>query len=96
MIHTGTGIPFANPSLLIPVAKEFPDVNIVLAHCGMMVMAGEMPLVLKDHPNVYADITWTSGFLVRKWSEEFGADSVYVRLRSCGRCGCGTGQIANE
>lgn len=74
MIHTGAGIPFANPTNLIPIANDYPDVKIVLAHCGMMIMAGEMPIVLKNRPNVYADITWTGGFMVRRWSETFGAD----------------------
>src|SRR5258706_11489233 len=37
MIHTGTGIPWALPSLAIPLARRYPDVKFVLAHAGMMV-----------------------------------------------------------
>ncbi|MFC5471525.1 amidohydrolase family protein [Cohnella suwonensis] len=73
MVHTGAGIPFANPSHLIPVAQQFPDVKIVIAHCGMMVLAGETYIAMKDHPNLYADITWTGGFLIRHWVHELGA-----------------------
>ncbi|WP_127585015.1 amidohydrolase family protein [Paenibacillus koleovorans] len=73
MVHTGAGIPFANPSNLIPVAQRFPDVKIILAHCGMMIMAGETYITMKDYDNVYADITWTGGFLLRHWIHELGA-----------------------
>lgn len=73
MVHTGAGIPFANPTNLIPVAQRFPDVKIVLAHCGMMIMAGETHIAMKDYPNLYADITWTGGFLLRQWVRELGA-----------------------
>lgn len=74
MIHTGAGIPFANPSLVLPAAEQFPDVKIVMAHCGMMVSAAETGIVMERCPNVYADITWTGGFLIRRWSEQFGAE----------------------
>lgn len=73
MVHTGPGIPFANPSNLITVAQEFPQVKIIMAHCGMMVMSGEAALAMKSCSNIYADITWTGGFLIRHWVEDFGA-----------------------
>ncbi|QGQ94995.1 amidohydrolase [Paenibacillus psychroresistens] len=74
MIHTGAGIPFANPANLIPIAEEFPDLKIVMAHCGMMIMAGEAYLAMKRCPNIYADITWTAGFNIKRWSDELGAN----------------------
>ncbi|MBB3125482.1 hypothetical protein FHS19_000136 [Paenibacillus rhizosphaerae] len=73
MVHTGAGIPFANPTNLIAPALAFPDVNIVMAHCGMMIMAGETAIAMKAAPNLYADITWTAGFNLRHWAHEFGA-----------------------
>lgn len=97
MVHTGAGIPFANPSNLIPIAEAYPDVKIVMAHCGMMVMAAEVPIVMKRCPNIYADTTWSAGFAIRRWAEEFGperfmlgsdhADTLgteLAKLRSCG------------
>ena len=74
MVHTGAGIPFANPSNLIEAAERFPEVKIVMAHCGMMIMAGEAFLALKKCPNLFADITWTGGFLIRHWVEALGAN----------------------
>lgn len=74
MVHTGASIPFANPTNLIQPALDYPDVKIVAAHCGMMVMAGETAIAMKACSNLYADITWTAGFLIRRWSREFGAN----------------------
>ena len=34
IIHTGTGAPFALPSLYVVIARRFPELKIVLAHCG--------------------------------------------------------------
>ncbi len=97
MVHTGSGIPFANPSNLIPAAEQYPDVKIIIAHCGMMIMAGETGMAMKRCPNLYADITWTGGFLLRHWAEELGAHrfmfgtdhadnagTELAKLRTCG------------
>lgn len=74
MIHTGAGIPFANPSLVIPAAIKYPDVKFVLAHSGMMVSSAEIPIILELCPNVYADITWSGGYMFLQWIAEFGAN----------------------
>lgn len=103
MIHTGAGIPFANPSNLIPVAEEFSDVNMVIAHCGMMVMAGETALAMGRCENIYADITWTGGFMLRHWAEELGAhrfmfgtdhaDNTGTELAKLATCGLKEDQV---
>lgn len=87
MIHTGAGIPFANPSHIIPAAQQFPNVKIVIAHCGMMVLAGETYLMMKNYDNVYADITWTAGFLIRHWSQELGAHRFMFATDHADNCG---------
>lgn len=97
MVHTGAGIPFANPSNLIEPAIENPEIPIIMAHCGMMIMAGETAIAMKAAPNLYADITWTAGFQLKRWSEQFGAHRFLFgtdhadntgaelgKLRSCG------------
>ena len=73
MVHTGTGIPFACPAVAIPIAEQFPDVPIVLAHSGMMVLANETAIVLKHCPNVHTDLTWTMGVQIKQWVADFGA-----------------------
>jgi len=32
--HTGSGIPYALPSAFMPAARKYPQLTIVLAHCG--------------------------------------------------------------
>jgi len=32
--HTGSGIPYALPAAFMPAARQFPSLQIVLAHCG--------------------------------------------------------------
>lgn len=73
MVHTGPGIPFANPSNLIPLAEEYGNVKIIMAHCGLGISSGEVTIVMKRCSNVFADISWTAGFQIRHWVSEFGA-----------------------
>lgn len=32
--HTGSGVPYALPSTFMPAARKYPELKIVLAHCG--------------------------------------------------------------
>ena len=34
MVHTGNGVPFADPINLAYIAKDFNDVPIIIAHAG--------------------------------------------------------------
>ncbi len=34
IVHTGSGVPFSLPSLYILPARKYPDLKLVLAHCG--------------------------------------------------------------
>jgi predicted TIM-barrel fold metal-dependent hydrolase len=76
MIHTGTGIPWSAPSLILPVAREYPDVRIVMAHAGMMVLAQEALVVAQSCDNVWLETTWTGGHLIRRFIDAIGAERV--------------------
>ena len=76
IIHTGAGIPWSAPSLLASAADSDPELPIILAHSGMMVLAGEAALLAEQHPNVYLECSWTGGFLVRAWVQAFGASRI--------------------
>ncbi len=76
MVHTGAGIPWSAPALMASVAREHPDLRIVLAHSGAMILAGEAIAVAREHENVYLEASWTGGFLVRGWVKELGAGRV--------------------
>jgi uncharacterized protein len=74
LVHTGSGIPWAAPALLEPIADEYPRLKLVLAHAGAMVLAGEAGSLASRHQNVYLECSWTAGFLARDWAQSLGAD----------------------
>ena len=76
MIHTGSGIPWAAPALLEPIAREFPDLKLILAHAGGGILAGEAGLLAARHANVFLEVSWTGGYQVRAWVRELGAERV--------------------
>lgn len=73
IVHTGSGIPWSAPALLDPLAVAYPQLPIILAHSGMMVLAGEAAQLAARHANIYLECSWTAGFLVRQWVQTFGA-----------------------
>ena len=73
IVHTGSGIPWSAPSLLAPLAQAFPDLTVVVAHSGMMVLSGEAARLAAECPNVCLELSWTAGFLARQWATDFGA-----------------------
>jgi len=55
---------WANPLLYDPVARDFPDLKIILAHIGLPWYTDAM-VVIRKHENVYADIC--GGVVLRPW-----------------------------
>jgi predicted TIM-barrel fold metal-dependent hydrolase len=55
--HTGTGAPFALPSLFILPAQRYPKLQIVLAHSGGSVYALEALVAAKVCPNIYLELS---------------------------------------
>ncbi len=54
--HTGSGIPFALPSLFMMPAKRFPELRIILAHCGGGgILVGEAIVAASFCPNIYLE-----------------------------------------
>ena len=50
--HTGSGLPFSAPSLFMMPARKFPDLTIVIAHCGGGILVHEAILAAVFCPNV--------------------------------------------
>lgn len=48
----------SDPTLLVPVFKDFPEVNFVLFH-GSYPFGGELSTLAKNYKNVYIDMNWT-------------------------------------
>lgn len=62
MVHAGGAYPsqatleHANPVLLDPVARTFPNLKIIIAHLGQPWMA-ETVMLMRKHSNVFADLS---------------------------------------
>lgn len=58
MVHTGPGLPFADPTLLMGPARQFPDVQIVFAHAGHGIVSGNALAVAEVCENVILETSW--------------------------------------
>lgn len=82
IFHTGpqltsaSKMEYAQPVLLDEVARELPDLRLVIAHMGSP-WVHETIMLLRKHPHVYADI---SGLLQQPWR-------AYEALLSAHQCG---------
>lgn len=76
MVHTGSGIPFALPSLIIPIAKKFSHLKIVLAHSGGNISSQEALIVAKECENVYLEPSWVGIHTVKNWIKFLGAKRI--------------------
>jgi len=76
MVHTGSGIPFALPSLVMPVAKRFPQLKIVLAHAGGNISAGEALIVAQECENIFLEPSWVAIHIIQKWIKPIGAKRI--------------------
>jgi len=78
MVHSGPGTPFALPTHVLPRAKEFPDVHIVIAHAGFTFYTGEAYAVTHECPNVYLETSWLFPDDIRWLIGVFGAERVMM------------------
>lgn len=79
MVHTGgAGQPFASPSHVLSLAREWPDLPVVLAHAGMGVAAREAGLVAQLFPNVYLETSWCGTLDTAMLAEMVGPDRLML------------------
>lgn len=55
--HTGSGLPFAAPSLCMMPARKFPGLKIVLAHCGGGLFVHEAIVAATFCPNIILEMS---------------------------------------
>lgn len=53
----GTRVEYCDPARLAPVARDFPDLPIVMAHGGRGHWYDECAALVREHENVYIDVT---------------------------------------
>jgi predicted TIM-barrel fold metal-dependent hydrolase len=78
LVHTGPGVPFALPSMCLPIARKFPDLKIVLCHAGYAFYAAEAIIVAKEASNVYLEPSWCTSVQTRGMIRELGPDRVFM------------------
>lgn len=57
VVHTGTGAPYALPSLLIPPARRFPELRLIVAHAGGITYTHEAIVAASVCPNIYIEFS---------------------------------------
>ena len=62
----------------MPLAKEFFDVPVVLAHSGWGIFTGEAYVVARECPNVYLETSWCGSDDVSWLVTELGAEPVMM------------------
>lgn len=55
--HTGSGLPFSAPSLYMVPARKFPDLKIVLGHCGGGIFMHEAIVAALFCPNILLELS---------------------------------------
>lgn len=76
IVHTGTGAPFALPSLLIRRARQFPDLTIVLAHAGFAIYTEEAIIAAEICPNIFLEPSWCQVQDIARMIRLLGAERV--------------------
>ncbi len=76
IIHTGLGVPYTLPSMVIPKAMEYKDVKIVLAHAGAYIYSAEALIAAQLCPNIYLETSWCSAHRIREFVEKLGPERV--------------------
>lgn len=55
--HTGSGLPFSLPSLLMMPARRFPELPIIVAHCGGGIFLHDAMLAAVFCPNIVLELS---------------------------------------
>jgi hypothetical protein len=76
MVHTGLGAPMALPSLVIPRARQYPTMPIVLAHAGFAIYSAEAIIVAQECANIYLEPSWCVAGDIKRMVTLFGARRV--------------------
>ena len=76
MIHTGNGIPFADPISCVKAIEAFPDVRVVLAHAGSEMHSQAAIYLARTFKNVYLEPSWVGTSGVQKMINEVGCSKI--------------------
>jgi hypothetical protein len=78
MIHTGNGVPNALPTLVLPAAKKYRDLRIVMAHAGGGMYGAEATIVAQECPNVFLETSWMPVYELENAIRKIGCERVMM------------------
>ena len=55
--HTGSDLPFSLPSLLMMPARRYPELTIIVAHCGGGIFVHDAMLAAVFCPNIVLELS---------------------------------------
>ncbi len=76
MIHTGNGIPFADPMASAKALEAFPDVRVVLAHAGSEMFHQSAIYLARKFDNVYLEPSWVGSAGLKRMLAELGSGKI--------------------
>jgi predicted TIM-barrel fold metal-dependent hydrolase len=76
--HTGTGLPFASPALLMVPARKFPDLKIVVAHAGGGIFVHEAIVAALFCPNILLELSSLMPHYVREVLSHIASDRLMI------------------
>ncbi len=76
MIHTGNGIPFADPTSVYQAAHDFPDVPVILAHAGSESFNQQARLLAMKLDNIFLEPSWVGTNAVKHMINKVGCDKI--------------------
>lgn len=77
-VHTGPGLPWTLPSLMIPIAQEYPEVTFILVHSGGWLGAEDAVVAAQQCENLLLDSSWHYPITVARFVREVGADRIMM------------------
>jgi predicted TIM-barrel fold metal-dependent hydrolase len=75
VVHTG-GSPFGLPAAVLPRARSYSDVKIVLANAGAVNYTSEAQIVTREAANVFLSTAWCRGEDVKAIVTDLGANRI--------------------
>ena len=78
MVHTGSGIPWALPSLCILPAQKYPELPIILAHAGMGVFMLDAYVTARVCPNIYLETSWAKPGELKWLIQQLGPERIML------------------
>ncbi|MDE3196921.1 MAG: amidohydrolase [Acidobacteriota bacterium] len=78
IVHTGAGAPFSAPSLCMMPARQFPDVTIVVAHCGGGIYVHDAIVAAAFCPNIVLELSSLMPHHVREVLAHIPADRLMI------------------